>query len=99
MLPAWGSRPHGPKFACDWHKEQYCRAMTQRMPGLDPPPRADWDWRPSLRDMIRLADMEIRRQDQAKFDTIPVELERTARIARMTPAQRETLIRLRRMQR
>jgi hypothetical protein len=69
MLPVWRER-HGavqfvPKFTCELHRQEI-DALRRRIPGLDPSPSASpFDqWRPSLTDMVRIADIEISRQDR-----------------------------------
>ena len=92
--------PGGPKFMCDGHWEQFDGAGL--IPGIDRPPHASDFWRPSIMDMVRLAGMELRRRDIAREDGElgpPVQLEDSPRIKRMTPAQRETLVRLRELHR
>jgi|SRR5215510_4843967 len=92
---------HRVKFMCEWHWGQYHSALTGPIPGLwraiGAPP--DEDYRGSIHDMVRLACMEVDRQERAKHAEIPIVLEQTERIKRMTPLQRETLIRLRRLSR
>ena len=88
------------RFMCDFHFAEYSKAVTQRTPGLDPPQGASDFWRPSIADMVRTADMEIRRQERTPTDTVPsVEVDDSARVRDMTPAQRATLARLQALQR
>jgi hypothetical protein len=64
----WASKG-GPQFMCAWHYDEYRKAMTQPMPGLDPPSGASDFWQPSILEMIRQAGMEIKRRDQQPRST------------------------------
>jgi len=90
---AWRTRPAGPKFMCEWHALEF--ASTKSIPGIDRPERASDFWRPSFSDMIRQADIEIRRE-QAKQQ---VAIAGPERERRYTPLQRASLQRLREIQR
>lgn len=87
QVAAWrAALPDGTgRYACDWHRRSYDEAVAGRIPGLDRPLGANEDWRPSLADMVRLAGMEIRRQDQARV------LPPTADIVGLLPSQRRRL--------
>lgn len=96
---AWQAPDHlaeaagSPEFMCEWHFAEYKKFVTSPTPGLDPPRGASDFWRPSLTEMCRLADIDIRRKER---EVVPVtRLEDTARVQRMTPKQRATLARLR----
>lgn len=96
--PTWPPRSARFRFMCDYHFSTYDDIMTGRVKiaGIDKPAGAGDEWRPSLTDMVRLADMEINRQDRARAAIAPEAAEYDLpRIKRMTPAQRVNLATLR----
>jgi hypothetical protein len=90
-LHAWLSRPAGPKFMCQTHKDIYTDPTP--IPGIDRPPHADEFWRPSIHDMIRLAALEMARQGR-ELETAPTLTNEylTSSQRRMTPPQIEQLL-------
>jgi hypothetical protein len=68
--PRWWTRAARFRFMCDAHYQMYRDAMTKRIPGLEPDPRSSpeeiEEYRPSIRNMIRLAVGEAHRVDAAK---------------------------------
>lgn len=57
-------RQSGPEFMCQSHFENY--TSKRRIPGIDPPAGASDFWRPSIIEMVRQCDMEIRRQQETE---------------------------------
>lgn len=90
--PAWpskrpdgsGGRPERYRFMCDWHFQAYRKPI----PGIDKPEGADEDWKPSLMDCIRLAQIAIafeKRNERRAPD--PISLSRPDDAKRYSPAQ------------
>lgn len=62
------SRIPRPRFMCRECFDAINEARKRKIPGLDPPEGASDFWKPSLTEMIRLADLELRRQKRIKED-------------------------------
>lgn len=93
----WTFPRYQPKFmfACDWHMKKYLEFENTHIPGLDRPPYADEAWRPSLLEMIRIADMRIKHEDRKKKQTATQHHVKLSRQQRYTPQQMAALERLR----
>lgn len=104
LLESWGRSPYRrPKFFCDACLQAMIAARTRRIPGLHPPPGASPDWRPSIIEMVRLADLEIRRQARANaappVPDDPGDVPLLRRERTLPPAQLKQLLFLRRVMR
>ena len=73
LQPRWGSRPERAIFMCDAHHKVYSDGSP--IPGIDKPPRADDDWRPSFVDMIRLCAIRIEHERRLEREREQVVLE------------------------
>lgn len=65
--PPWKLlRPERFIFMCDWHKTAYVKVMTHGIRGMTRPEGADEDWRGSLVDVIRHAQIaeQFERRDE-----------------------------------
>jgi hypothetical protein len=59
--------PHGNlKFMCTPCKEYYAEAIAKPLKGIDRPPDAPEDWRPSLDEHLRWARIEMEFEEQKK---------------------------------
>lgn len=94
-LPAWRSRPAGPKLMCDAHKQSYFDVTPIK--GVDRPYYASDEWRPSIVEMISHAAMEIKRQELAGETPVPAPVPLLKRQLNFTSAQRAQLEYLRRL--
>ena len=59
MQPPWGKRNARAKFMCVDHSEMYWSAMTTPIKGIDRPDYADDEWRGSLQECIRHAEIAM----------------------------------------
>jgi hypothetical protein len=88
-----------PKFACNECRQRFNEAWAKPIPGIDRPAHADNDWRPSLLDSIRLAEiaMAFERRNERPIERAvepPMSTDSWARYwawyeRDYTPAQRE----------
>lgn len=94
----WPGRPEGFKPLCREHMDVWHHGHTTRIPGLDPPERADEYWRPSMADMIRHAMIaEAFEKQKKERASPPICLTRRQQTA-LTPQQIKTLARMHEMQ-
>lgn len=87
----------GPKFFCNECLERFKKAWRTPMKGIDRPPDADEDWRGSLLDHIRHAQIAIafdERNNAGVF--VNSDLSRPSDSKRYTPAQLQQVYILRR---
>jgi hypothetical protein len=92
--PKWADRPERFKFMCDWHFQEYRKPI----PGIHAPENAPDDWRPSLMDCIRLAQIAISFEERdKKLASIPESppLHRSDDAKKYTPAQLDQILFLR----
>lgn len=64
--PQWGAKPESFKFMCDLHKRYFVRAWTMHMKGIDRPEGAPEDWRGSIFDHLRHANIAISFRERDK---------------------------------
>jgi len=68
LLPPWGKTRARIAFMCATHFAIYCEGMTKPIRGLTPPENADEDWKPSLLEMIRHAQIAIDFEDRKRLE-------------------------------
>lgn len=81
---------------CEWHYEAYHDGMTKPIRGLTRPENAPEDWRPSLVEMIRHAEIAIsfaERNQRATHESVDLSPQNADR--KYTPAQLEQIMILR----
>jgi hypothetical protein len=66
LQPPWGRTRTRIKFMCDGHFQMYRYAMTHPIRGLTPPENSDEDWKPSLLEMIRHAEIAMAFEERAR---------------------------------
>jgi hypothetical protein len=57
--PRWREDPETYRFLCDTHKNLYIGAMTTKIKGIDRPANAPDDWRGSISECVRHAQIAI----------------------------------------